>query len=61
MKFVHQLDNKVLNIVDARCNHEVYSSIRFNENPSSGSGVFPCGQTDMTKPIDAFRNFAKGD
>jgi len=22
---VHQLENKVLDIVDARCNHEVYS------------------------------------
>jgi len=40
---------------------EKYSSIKFNENPSSGSRVVPCGQTDMTKPIDAFRNFAKND
>ena len=31
---------------------------RFHENPSSGSGFIPCGRTDMTKLIDAFRNFA---
>ena len=34
------------------------SHIKFNENPSSGSRVIPCGRTDMTKPIVAFRNFA---
>ena len=28
-----------------------------DENPSSGSRVVPCGRTDMTKPIAAFRNF----
>jgi hypothetical protein len=32
--------------------------IKFNENPSSDRRVFPCGQTDMTKLLDAFRNFA---
>jgi hypothetical protein len=35
---------------------------KFHENPSSGSRVVPCGrtdgQTDMTKLIVAFRNFA---
>ena len=36
---------------------EKYSNIKFYENPSSGSRVVPCGQTDMTKPIVAFRNF----
>jgi hypothetical protein len=39
-----------------------YSNIKFHENPSSGSQVVPCGrtdrQTDMTKPIVTFRNFA---
>ena len=38
------------------------SNIRFHENPSSGSRVVPCGQTDrqtdMTKLVVAFRNFA---
>jgi len=34
-------------------------NIKFHENPSSESRVFPCGQTDMTKHIVAFRNFAK--
>jgi hypothetical protein len=34
-----------------------YWTIKFNENPSSGSGSTD-GQTDMTKLIVAFRNFA---
>jgi len=46
---------------------EKYSNVKYYENPSSGSRVVPCGQmderidgqTDMTKPIVAFRNFAK--
>ena len=49
---------------------EKYSYIKFHENVSSRSRVFPCGrtdgrtdkredrQTDMTKLIVAFRNFA---
>jgi hypothetical protein len=37
---------------------EIYSNIKFHENPSSGSRVVACGQTDMTKLIVAFRNFA---
>jgi hypothetical protein len=32
--------------------------IKFHENPSVGSRVVPCGRTDMTKLIVAFRNFA---
>jgi len=43
---VHQLDNKVLDIVDARCNHEVYSNIKFRKNSSNGSRVILCGRTD---------------
>ena len=39
-----------------------YSNIKFNEIPSSGVKVVPCGpwdrRTDMTKLIDALRNFA---
>jgi len=38
---------------------EKYSDIKFHENPSSGSLVVPCGQTDRTNQIVAFRNFAK--
>ena len=38
-------------------------NIKFRENPSSGSRVVPCGQTDgrtnMAKLIVASRNFAK--
>jgi hypothetical protein len=37
---------------------EKYSNIKFHENASSTSRVVPCGQTDMTKLIDAFRKFA---
>jgi hypothetical protein len=37
---------------------EKISSIRFYQNPFSGSRVIPCGQTDVTKQIVAFRNFA---
>jgi len=36
--------------------------MEFNENPSSGSRVVPCGrrdgQTDLTRLIVSFRNFA---
>ena len=38
------------------------SNIKFHENPSSVGGGVLCertdGQTDMTRLIDAFRNFA---
>jgi hypothetical protein len=34
------------------------SNIKFYENPSIVSRVVPCGRTDMTKLIVAFRNFA---
>ena len=34
------------------------SNIKFHENPSCGSRVAPCGLTDMTKLIVAFRNVA---
>jgi len=37
---------------------EKCSNIKFNDNPSSESRVFLCGQTDMTKLIVVFRNFA---
>jgi hypothetical protein len=37
---------------------EKYLDIKFHENPSSGKQVVPFGQTDMTKLIIAFRNFA---
>jgi hypothetical protein len=35
------------------------SSMKFHRNPSSGSRIVACGQTDMTKLIVAFRNFTK--
>ena len=34
------------------------SNIKFHENLSSGSRVVPCRQTDMTKLIVTFHNFA---
>jgi hypothetical protein len=37
---------------------EKYSTIKFDENRSSGSQVVPCGRTDMMKLIVAPRNFA---
>jgi len=42
---------------------EKYWNIKLHENPSSGSRVVRCGQTDryteMTKLVVASRNFAK--
>jgi len=35
-----------------------YSNIKFHENPPVGSRIVPCGRTDMTDLIAAFRNFA---
>ena len=37
---------------------ETFSNIKFHETPSSGSWVGTRGQTDMTKLIIAFHNFA---
>jgi hypothetical protein len=37
---------------------EMYWNIKSRENPPHGSRVVPCGRTDMTKLIVAFRNFA---
>jgi hypothetical protein len=36
---------------------EKSSDIEFNQNPSSGSRVVPCGQTEKTELIVAFRDF----
>ena len=44
LEFSRQVFDKLLNI-------------KFNRNPSSGSRVVSCGQTDMTKVVLAFRNF----
>ena len=38
---------------------EKFSNIKFHENPFGESRVVPCGRTDMTKLIVAFRNFPK--
>jgi len=37
---------------------EKHSNFTFHENPSSGSRVVLCGQTDTAKLIVAFRSFA---
>jgi hypothetical protein len=36
---------------------EKYSNIKLHENPSSGSGILPCGQTDRHETTSRFRNF----
>ena len=52
----------LINRESSRQFFEKYSNTTIHENPSSGSRVVPCGQTnrrtDMTQLIDAFRNFA---
>jgi hypothetical protein len=48
----------LMKLEDYRQIFEKYSNIKFHENPSSESGVAPYGQTDMTKLIVVFRNFA---
>jgi len=44
-----------------RCIFEIYSNIKFRENPSSSIQVVQCGpwdiHTDMNKLVVAFRNF----
>jgi len=35
------------------------STIKFHQNPSSGSRDVPRGRTDMKRSIVAFRNFSK--
>ena len=37
------------------------TNFKFHENPFSGSRVVPRGQTDMTTPAVAFRNFANAN
>ena len=37
---------------------EKYSDFQFHENPSGGSPIVPCGQTDVKKLVVALRNFA---
>jgi hypothetical protein len=47
--------------VTVECSRQLiaeYSDIKYHENRFSRSRVVPCGQTDMTKLIDAFRTFA---
>ena len=46
-----------MKLVHSRQIFEKTSTITFHKNPSSGSRVSPCGQTEM-KLIVAFRNFA---
>ena len=37
---------------------EKSSDIKFHQNPSNASRIAACGQTDMTRLIVTFRNFA---
>jgi len=52
----------LMNVDFPRKLFEKFSNIEFDENSCSKSKVVPCGksarQTDMTKPIVAFRNVA---
>jgi len=52
----------LMNLQFSRKSFEKYSNTKFHENSFSGSRVVPCGrtdrQTDTTKLIVAFRNFA---
>jgi hypothetical protein len=48
----------LMKLVCSRLIFEKSSNIKLHENPSSGSRVVPCGQTDMTKLRVACRNFA---
>ena len=51
-----------MKLIFSQQNFEKYSIIKFDENPSTGSHVVPCGLTDgrtgTTKLIVALRNFA---
>ena len=38
---------------------EKYTNIKLHQNSCSGSRIVPCGRTEMTKLIVAFRNSAK--
>jgi len=48
----------LLNLEVSRHIFEKYSIIKFHKNPSSGSRIVPCGQTDMMKLRVVLRNFA---
>jgi hypothetical protein len=41
----------LIKLVSSWQNFEIYSTINFHENPSSGSRVVACGWTDMTNLI----------
>jgi len=49
----------LINLEFSRQIVENHSNVKFHENPSSCSQVFPRGQTGMTKPTAVFRYFAK--
>jgi len=50
---------RILTKLDFERFFDKYSNTKFDENPSSGSRVVPCGRTGTTKLIVAFRKFAK--
>jgi hypothetical protein len=57
VKYLHSCQI-VLTLESSRQSFGKPRNIKFNENPSSGSRVVPCGQRDATKLKVAFRNFA---
>jgi len=48
----------VMKIEVSQLTFEKYSNIKFHENPTSGRRVVSFGQTDMTRLLVTFRNFA---
>jgi hypothetical protein len=46
-----------MNLEFSRQIFKKYFTIKFHENPYSGSQVVPCGQTDMMKLIVTFHHF----
>jgi len=48
-----------MNLEFSRQIFKKYLNTKFNKNPSSGSRVVACRQTDMTKLIVALRNVSR--
>jgi hypothetical protein len=58
VRYYHKCEDVLMKLELSGHIFEMSSNIKFCENPSGGSRGVPCGRTDMTKLIVAFRNFA---